>query len=65
MSLPSSMSHTAQERVEDAGQREAAREDLSPQSSPPTLATDKNDGGFCFGPPEPHFGEGKDNEYSF
>lgn len=45
----------------------AARGDFSPRSSPPTPGTDKNDGGFCLGHPEPHFGEeqGKDNRHSF
>lgn len=45
----------------------AGREDLSPQSSPLTLGKGKNDGSFCLGHPEPHFGEeqGKDNRHSF
>lgn len=45
----------------------AAREDLSPQSSPPTPGTGKNDRSFCLGHPEPHFGEeqGEENRRSF
>lgn len=63
----SSLQHKSHSTGKGGGCCSVAGRDLSPQSSPPTIGTDKNDGSFCLGHPEPHFGEeqGKDNRCSF